>query len=258
MMDKDKLLQEWLEEERLAHIKGWDFSHIHGRYEEEDQLPWDLKETILTYLKSDMKLLDMETGGGEFLLSLGHPVQNTTAIEAYPPNVAYCKEMLLPLGIHFIEADAEQDLPFEDESFNVITNRHGSYIASEVKRMLDDKGYFITQQVGANNDSELIQLLVPEVKEIAFPKQHLSIKVKELEACGFEILEQDEVFRPIRFYDVGALVWFAKIIEWEFKGFSVKSHLDNLYRAQEILEEKGFIEGTIHRFYIVAKKKIGF
>lgn len=75
-----------------------------------------------------------------------------------------------------------------------------------------------------------------------------------MEDNHFEILESGEVYRPIKFYDVGALIWFAKIIEWEFVGFSVKSCLENLYKAQEILEKNGVIEGRIHRFYIVARK----
>lgn len=63
------------------------------------------------------------------------------------------------------------------------------------------------------------------------------------------------MFRPIKFFDVGALVWFAKIIEWEFIGFEVDKYIDNLYKAQEILEKDGVIKGRIHRFYIVARKK---
>ena len=40
-----------------------------------------------------MKLLDMETGGGEFLLSLNHSKHNTSAIEGYQPNVELCKKV---------------------------------------------------------------------------------------------------------------------------------------------------------------------
>jgi hypothetical protein len=76
----------------------------------------------------------------------------------------------------------------------------------------------------------------------------------ELKELGFEIIECGEARRPIRFYDVGALVWFAWIIEWEFPDFSVDTCLDRLYEAQRIIEEKGVIEGRIHRFYIVARK----
>ena len=31
----EELKQEWLAEESIAHIHGWDFSHINDRYEEE-------------------------------------------------------------------------------------------------------------------------------------------------------------------------------------------------------------------------------
>ena len=59
-MDK-KLIENWLKEEKNAHIQGWDFSHIHGRYEEENDLPWDYKSIIKQYLKPEYKLLDIDT-----------------------------------------------------------------------------------------------------------------------------------------------------------------------------------------------------
>ena len=68
-----RLYEEWKNEEKIAHIQGWDFSHIAGRYIEEDNLPWDFKSVIKSYLTDKMNLLDMETGGGEFLLRLDHP-----------------------------------------------------------------------------------------------------------------------------------------------------------------------------------------
>ena len=124
-MDKKKLKEEWLKEEKMAHIQGWDFSHIYGRYSEEENLPWDFRTVINKYLKNDMKLLDMETGGGEFLLSLNHPKHNTSATEGYQPNVELCKKVLLPLGIDFKKADGDEKLPFENKYFDIITNRHG-------------------------------------------------------------------------------------------------------------------------------------
>ena len=58
----------------------------------------------------------------------------------------------------------------------------------------------------------------------------------------------------MRFYDVGALVWFARIIPWEFPGFSVETHLPQLLHAQQVLEENGCLEGNVHRFLLVAQK----
>lgn len=33
-MDREAYLRLWLQEEEAAHIHGWDFSHINGKYDE--------------------------------------------------------------------------------------------------------------------------------------------------------------------------------------------------------------------------------
>lgn len=38
-MRETELREIWKKEEQIAHIKGWDFSHIDGRYDEEKDLP---------------------------------------------------------------------------------------------------------------------------------------------------------------------------------------------------------------------------
>ena len=87
-----------------------------------------------------------------------------------------------------------------------------------------------------------------------FPHQNLAEQREAFENAGFRILQADEMFGPIRFYDIGAFVWFARIIEWEFPGFSVDHCFERLLKMQEIVEEKGYVEGTIHRYLIVAQK----
>ena len=220
---------------------------------EEDDLPWDYREEILRYLKPEMRILDIDTGGGEFLLSLNHPYENTAATENYPPNVDLCRETLLPLGVDFRAADGKGVLPFEDASFDMVINRHGDFNPSEIYRVLKPGGLFITQQVGAENDRELIELLCGQT-DLPFPDQYLKITADLFSQTGCEILDGRECYRPIRFYDVGALVWFARITEWEFPGFSVDSCLDRLLLAQNVLEDRGSICGEIHRFFMVCSK----
>ena len=96
-------------------------------------------------------------------------------------------------------------------------------------------------------------MVLPEA-EHPFPGNQLDVQVKAFEAAGFEILQKDEVFRPIRFYDIGAFVWFTHIIEWEFPGFSVDRCLDRLLKMQDQIDQDGMIEGTIHRYLITARK----
>ena len=78
--------------------------------------------------------------------------------------------------------------------------------------------------------------------------------IEGLSGAGFSIIRAEEAFRPIRFYDVGAFVWFAHIIEWEFPDFSVEKCMDGLLRMQEVIDKTGAVEGTIHRYLIVAGK----
>lgn len=252
-MKQEELIKIWKDEESIAHIKGWDFSHLDGRFESDEDIPWDYKALIEKYLKPDMRLLDYDTGGGEFLLSLGHPYEMTSATEGYEPNIKLCMKMLRPLGIDIRECKDASKIPFDDESFDIMINRHGDFDPVEIKRLLKPGGMFVTQQVGDQNDRDLVDMVLPDV-EYEFHDLNLKVQKKAFEENGFEILKSGEVFRPIRFYDVGAFVWFARVIEWEFVDFSVDKCLDKLLDLQKKIEKDGIIEGTIHRYMIVARK----
>ena len=252
-MNEEYLKSIWKQEEEVAHIHGWDFSHIHGRYEVENDLPWDYEKIVRQYLKKDMNIIDYDTGGGEFLLSLNHPNSKTSATEGYPPNVKLCSEKLLPLGIDFKECHDPSNVPFVDESFDLVINRHGSFNAREVFRLLRPSGLFITEQVGGENDRDLVEMVLPN-SDKPFPHLNLTEQRIYFEEAGFEIIRAEEAYRPIEFYDVGAFVWFAHIIEWEFTDFSVDKCFEQLLKMQEIMDKDGKLVGTIHRYLIVAKK----
>ncbi|MBD5097887.1 MAG: class I SAM-dependent methyltransferase [Lachnospiraceae bacterium] len=252
-MNKENLRNIWKHEEQIAHIKGWDFSHICGRYEAEHDLPWNYERLVRQHLKSNMNIMDYDTGGGEFLLSLNHPYENTSATEGYPPNVLLCREKLLPLGIRFRECNNPSRIPFENGMFDLIINRHGGFDAGELHRLLRKNGLFITEQVGKDNDRDLVEMVLPQTEQ-PFPHLNLAKQRKCFETAGFEIIQAEEAYRPIYFYDVGAFVWFAHVIEWEFPNFSVDRCFEQLLKMQEMIDKDGRIEGTIHRYLIVAKK----
>lgn len=252
-MNENKLKEYWKSEEAVAHIHGWDFSHIYGRYTEETDLPWNYEEIVKSYLSVDDKLLDIDTGGGEFLLLLNHPASKTSATEGYSPNVELCKKTLIPMGIDFKKACDYSMLPFEDEEFDIIINRHGDFDIQEIYRILKKGGLFVTEQVGENNDRELVNLLLPDTPK-SFNGLNLEEQGEYFQKANFTILRGEEAYRPIRFFDIGALVWFAKIIEWEFPDFCVEKCYEELLQAQSILENTGSVDGTIHRYLIVAQK----
>ena len=244
-------VRSWKEEEQ-ASFRGWDFSRLTGRWENES-LPWEYRDVIERFRTNDLDLLDMGTGGGEFLLSLGHPPRRTAVTEGYPPNFRLCLETLAPRGIEVRFVEEDDHLDFPDARFDLVLNRHESFSAEEIRRVLKPGGLFITQQVGSGNGRDLVARLLPEFAP-PFPENDLDHVIPALEREGFAVLEQGEIFPPLRFFDTGAFVYYAKIIEWEFPGFSVDTHLPALMAIDEEIAAKGFLEGTEHRYYLVARK----
>jgi len=251
-MEYMKLKEYWLSEEKKM-FQGWDFSYISERKSEES-LPWNYDNIVQKYLNTNSILLDMGTGGGEHLLTLKHPCNNTFATEAYPPNFELCKRTLMPLGIDVRQVFNDNYLPFKNDMFDIIINRQASFDMNEVYRLLKPKGLFITQQVGGFNNKELRRFLINDFKETTSNEHTLKNNLGLIKSIGFTILKSDECFPKQRFLDVGALVYYARIIEWEFPKFSVESCFNQLCQLQSMVGEQGFVESEQHRFVIVAQK----
>ncbi|ERJ12446.1 class I SAM-dependent methyltransferase [Haloplasma contractile] len=251
MLDTKKLIE--MEQKTFT---GWDFDYISQRTEKKP-LPWDYKTFILNYLKPDDMLLDMGTGGGEFLLSLNHSYNNTCASESYKPNYNLCLNKLKPLGIDVRYFVKDGDIPFSDQVFNMIINRHDSYQPKKVYNSLKDGGVFITQQVGGLNNYLLSQkVLGYPYKDFDQNKWDLEHAVAALEETGFDILFKDEVVSRCKYFDCYTLTYYCKIIQWEFPNFSVDSCLDQLNAINQEIDRNGFVEGQEHRFIIVARKNL--
>lgn len=253
ILSHGELRIKWLAEEAAA-FRGWDFSHLDGRITEE-ALPWDYRAIIGKFLHPEHKLLDMGTGGGEFLLLLKHPYKNTSVTEAYPPNFRLCMEKLLPLGITVRQTQDDDIIPYDDGEFNVVINRHESFNAQEVFRVLKPGGIFITQQVGGENNRALSELLIDDFIP-SFIQHNLVENLSLLQTTGFIIIQNGESFPKVRFSDVGAIVYYAKIIEWEYPGFSVQKCFNALMDLHKTIEEQSYLESREHRFFLVCSKKM--
>jgi hypothetical protein len=234
-------------------FSGWDFSYLDGRWESES-LPWDYKEIILNYLDKSMNLLDMGTGGGEFLLTLNHPFDKTSVTEGYQPNILICKSKLEPLGIKVYPVNDNLLVNVPDKKFDIVINRHESYNELELKRVLKEDGIFITQQVGAYNNKDLATFFDPNHTDQA-PEMTLNKSISRLEKAGFKIVFKNEYYPTLKFYDLGAIAYLAKIIKWEFLDFSVEKTFDKFLILKNELDKNGYVKSTEHRFIIVANKK---
>lgn len=249
-MNEKQLKEQWLYDEKMS-FQGWDFSHLNNRWKTEE-LPWDYEKIVGQYLNKDMQLLDMGTGGGEFLLSLHHPYDKTSITEAWQPNVDLCIKNLEPLGISVRQVFDDSYIPYEDNSFDIVLNRHEAYDVNEVKRVLKPNGLFISQQVGGKNNKNLSESLIPDFTSLN-SDFNLTNEMMKWKKAGFDVLYKEEYFTKLFFYDIGAVVYYAKVIEWEFPSFSVENNFQQLLKLQTQLEVNGCVESIGHRFVVILR-----
>jgi len=244
----ETLVSEALQQE----FSGWDFSFIAERLKE-SPLSWNYPQIVRNHIKPDISLLDMDTGGGEVLSSFQPLPRHTYATEGYPPNVPVARDRLEPLGVKVVQVWGDDPLPFENNLFDLVTNRHGSFIATELHRVLKPGGIFITQQVGGQNNFELNELL-QEKPEFKFSYWTLDWAIKQLTDAGLQILDKREEFPETIITDIGALVFHLKVISWQIADFSVEKYYDKLVMIHNMIQKNGDLRIKSHRILIVAKK----
>ncbi|MFX1489756.1 MAG: class I SAM-dependent methyltransferase [Promethearchaeota archaeon] len=252
---KNKELLDFLISEAEYPFSGWDFSHIQDRIVNAP-LTWSYLSKILPLVRSVNSLLDMGTGGGEFLASLAPLPKHTYATEGYKPNVQIARNQLEPFGVEVYFCPDKDKLPFQDEEFGLVINRHEEYSPDEVYRIIKPGGNFMTQQVGDKSDSKLRFILTGKEDSNDGIVWDLDHAIKELIAVGFEIIESYEDMTLTRIYDIGAIAYYFKAVPWELPDFSVRKYYDKLVELNEYIIKNGYLdlENNNHRFIIKAKK----
>lgn len=195
----------------------------------------------------------MDTGRGEFLASLRPLPLDTWAIESCPPNIPVARSCLEPLDVGVVSDYADESLPFPANRFDLVINRHGSFSAREVFRILKPDGFFITQQVGGQDNFRLNELLQDE-PNFKYAFWTLEYVVRLLQAAGFEILRAQECFPESTFLDIGAVVFYLRIIAWRIADFDVTAYYEKLYRLHQMIQKDGGLITRSHRLLIEARK----
>jgi SAM-dependent methyltransferase len=219
----------------------------------ETPLPWDYSAIVKKHMRGIKRMLDMGTGGGEFLISLAPLPRETYATEGYEPNVRIAEKNLKQLGVKVISGYKDDSLPLESNFFDLVINRHEFYEPGEVNRILKPGGYFITQQVKGNCDDTIIKFFGADAGN-DFKDWGLGKAVKELEDNNFEIIRQDEAEGFTEFSDTGALISYMKVINWIVPGFSTEKYSAQINKAAAIIKENGSFKSTLDRFLVVSKK----
>ncbi|CAJ1175559.1 methyltransferase [Companilactobacillus paralimentarius DSM 13238 = JCM 10415] len=242
----------WLEEGNQA-MQGWNFEHLDGRWKNES-LPWNYSKIVQRYLQATDIWLDMDTGGGELMTSFQHDSQRTYITEGWDSNIEFLKQKVVPSGVTLYEDPTENLNSVPDNKFDIVTNCHGAMPVPEISRVLKESGMFVTEQVGATNNFFLSRFFRDDYQP-AYPDNTLVNNVIACQKVGLKVLKSDVSFSKMSFFDVGAVVYYATVIPWEFPNFDVRDNLSKLYELQNIIDQTGQIDTYEDRFLIVASKQ---
>jgi SAM-dependent methyltransferase len=253
--------EELVAEAQAAPVSGWDFSWLAARSSSEDPLPWDYRAEVARYAEEARSLLDMGTGGGEWLASpTPHPPYTVTT-EGWPPNVPVAARRLRRAGIAVVQDEGSADnktedpsrgrLPFRDGAFTLVINKHEAFLAAEVSRVLAPGGAFVSQQVDTRTYDGLYHALGLPVPEQ--PASWLPLAERQLREAGLTVHRAVAGEQLDRLADVAAIIYYLRLVSWAVPGFTVERFAG---RLRELHDTPSAWPVTVHqrRFLVVATK----
>lgn len=156
-------------------------------------------------------LLDIATGGGHTANAFAPLVKNITAVDLTPEMLNAAQNFIKGNGhqnVQFLQADAE-DLPFSDESFDIVTCRiaphhfpHVNQFINEVYRVLRTNGQFLLDDnvVPEEDIFDEFYNTIEKWRDYShFRAWKKSEWLQMLELAGFEIFEWHRFDKTFRF-----------------------------------------------------------
>lgn len=253
-MNTNELIENWRREEQQP-FSGWDFSYLDGRMLE-DQAPWSYSSRAAELMRHSISVVDLGTGGGERFLKLQKDwPKKVVATENYLPNFRLATERLSPFGVQVIDVQLRDDvpMPFADDEFDLVLNRHSAFDPEDVARILSPGGTFLTQQVHGLWAYDLKAMFDIEPQ---WPDGITDQYIPRLKAAGLIIVDSREWSGQLAFTDVGAIVYYLKAVPWMVPGFSVETHAEYLFVLQRQLESGEGLAFTKRQYLIEARKDL--
>ena len=249
----DQSCEDLIREAEGAPIEGWDFGWLNGRATEE-RPSWGYSGLLAERTRNLSSMLDIQTGGGELLGQLPQLPPLTVATEGWEPNIFRAAQRLHPRGAWVVVAPEDRPaLPFASEVFDLVVSRHPVVTWwDEVARVLRLNGRFLSQQVGPHTMSEVTEFFMG-------PQSPASARDPELAremamAAGLRVDDLRVERLRATFADVGAIVYFLRLVVWTVPDFSVAKYRERLTDMHREITNNGPFVAHATRFLIEATK----
>ncbi|WP_189081616.1 class I SAM-dependent methyltransferase [Mangrovihabitans endophyticus] len=226
-------------------IVGWEFAWLDGRVDGGDP-SWSYPGLARALLRHAHTVLDLDTGGGELLAELAPLPAGTVAVETWTPNIPVARDRLVPYGV-----EVRTEMPAGEDEFDLVLSRHGRLPADDIARLLAPGGTLLTQQVGSDDLADLNETL--GAPPLHLRRWNAGVAVQSLEEAGLEIADVQEERIPVRFRDVGAIVYQLRAVPWQVRNFDLHRYERRLRRLDAEIRAVGHFTAYAHRFLIEAR-----
>lgn len=178
----------------------------------------------------------------------------TVGTEGYAPNVPIAARRLRQRGAHLLWTDEHRPaLPVIAGSFELVTSRHPvDTWWDEIARVLRPGGCYLSQQVGPDSLRELSEYLMGPLPPGS--KRDPEVARRAAERAGLVVTDLRHERPRTEFYDIGAVVYFLRLVVWIVPGFTVATYRERLKALHHQIERDGAFRTTASRFLIRATK----
>lgn len=200
------------------------------------------------------RLLDIDAGTGNMLGDIPRLPPLAVATDAYEPSIQAAAPRLRSRGAYLVQTRGDrQALPFADATFDLIISRHPVETWwREIARVLEPGGHYFSQQVGPHTLRELSEFLMGPL-----PSGSRRDPERARQAAGAAGLVVDDLRTErtkVVFYDIGAVVYFLRVVVWTVPDCTVGRYGSELRRLHDHIEDNGAFETTSSRFLIDARR----
>lgn len=157
-------------------------------------------------------------------------------------------------GAHLVQTSGDrQALPFADATFDLIISRHPVETWwAEIARVLEPGGHYFSQQVGPHSLRELAEFLMGPLPPGS--RRDPDRASAAAEAAGLVVEDLRVERTKVVFYDIGAVVYFLRVVVWTVPDFTIARYRAQLRRLHEHITDNGAFETASSRYLIDAER----